>query len=54
MRETILTGLLILLALSTAGCDFIGDVLEFGFWLVLIALVVVALLIFAVYKAFFD
>lgn len=46
--------LLLLLAIGVAGCDFIGDVLEFGLWVVLIGLLLIALLIYAVIKAFFD
>lgn len=45
--------LLLLLALSVSGCDFIGDVFEFSLWLVLIVVVVVVLLIVAVFKSFF-
>lgn len=34
----------LLLALGTGGCDLVGDILEFGFWLIVILVVVVILL----------
>lgn len=46
--------LFLLVAMTTAGCDFVGDVLEFGLWLVLIGIVVIVLIAFAIFKAFFD
>jgi hypothetical protein len=54
MKQRTLLVLLLALTLILPGCDFVGDVLEFGLWLVLIAVVVIALLIWAVYAAFFD
>ena len=46
--------LLFFVVLSVSGCDFVGDVLEFGLWLVLIVVIVIVLLIYAFYKAFID
>ena len=40
-RATTLT-LALVLSLSTAGCELVGDVLEFGFW----ALVILGLIVF--------
>lgn len=34
----------LLLALGTGGCDLVGDIIEFGFWLIVILVVVVMLL----------
>lgn len=54
MRRLTLAALLVLLTFSISGCDFVGDVLEFGLWLVLIGIVVIVLLAWAIYAAFFD
>ena len=44
MRRIQASLLVLLLTLPMAGCDLIGDVLEFGFWtlLILIGLIVLA------------
>lgn len=45
---------LLLLALSLAGCDFVGDVIEFSLWTLLIIVVAIVLIVIALVKAFFD
>ena len=49
----LLSGLL-LLALGLAGCDFVGDVIEFSLWTLLIIVVCIVLIVAALIKAFFD
>lgn len=45
--------LLLLTTLGLSGCDLVGDVLEFGFWTILIFVVlVVALVAWVVRKLF--
>lgn len=44
--------LVLLLTLSTGACDLIGDVLEFGFWVVVILVVLVVGLIWWVARRF--
>lgn len=39
------------LALAPAGCDFVGDVLEFGFWTILILVGLVLLLAWGLIRA---
>jgi|GEM_PF-2064379 len=34
---------LLVLTLGTAGCDLIGDLLEFGFWAIVILVLVIVL-----------
>ena len=36
---------LLLLTLSTSGCDLIGDILEFGFWVAVILVLLIVLVI---------
>jgi hypothetical protein len=43
---------LILVLLLLSGCDFIGDVLEFGFWTGVIVVGLIVLVIWGVMKAF--
>lgn len=43
-RLTLFVGLAAL-TLSMGGCDLIGDILEFGFWLALIVIVLVIVVI---------
>ena len=45
--------LVLLLTLTLAGCDLVGDVLEFGFWTILILLVVVVALVAWIFKKVF-
>ena len=39
-------------ALFVSGCDFVGDVLEFGFWTGVILVGIIVLIIWAVARAF--
>lgn len=45
---------LLLLIPFLSGCDFIGDVVEFGLWTILILLVVAAVAVYLLLKTFFD
>lgn len=45
---------LVFLAVLLSGCDFVGDVVEFGFWTLLILLLVAAAVVYLVIKTFFD
>ena len=47
-----LIAVLLLLAVSTSGCDFVGDVIEFGLWTVLIILVLIVVIIWLLVKMF--
>jgi hypothetical protein len=38
------TLLVLLLTLTASGCDLVGDVLEFGFWLIVILIAIIVLL----------
>ncbi len=38
------TLLVLLLTLTAGGCDLVGDVLEFGFWLIVILIAIIVLL----------
>ena len=42
----------LLFAATLGGCDFIGDVLEVGFWIGVIAVVIIVLIIWGVVKLF--
>lgn len=53
-RPLYLLGALLLLTLSLAGCDLVGDVIEFTIWTVLIIVIVVVLIVAAIVKAIFD
>jgi len=46
--------LVVLLSLSATGCDFIGGIVKFSFWVVLIVVLLVALLIYALIKLVFG
>jgi hypothetical protein len=46
--------LVVLLALSATGCDLIGGVVKFSFWVVLIVVLLAALLISALIKLMFG
>lgn len=39
-------------SLTLGGCDFIGDVFEFGMWIALIIIVIIALIIYFIYRMF--
>lgn len=45
--------LLMLVTLSVSGCDLVGDVLEFGFWALLITFVLVVALVVWIFKKIF-
>lgn len=53
MTRLPLVGLLLLLTLSLSGCDLVGDVLEFGFWAMLIIVVLVIALVVWLFKKVF-
>lgn len=42
----------LLFAATLSGCDLIGDVMEVGFWMGVIAVVVIVLVIWGVVKLF--
>lgn len=44
--------LLLFFSLTLSGCDFVGDVLEFGFWTILIIIAVIVLIIYFIAKMF--
>jgi hypothetical protein len=46
--------LVVLLSLSATGCDFLGGIVKFSFWVVLILALLVALLIYALIKLVFG
>lgn len=53
MSRLPLLGLLLLVTVTLSGCDLVGDVLEFGFWVMLIVIVlVVALVVWLIKKVF--
>lgn len=43
--------LVLLLTLPVGGCDLVGDILEFGFWMIIILILVVVLLIWGLMRA---
>lgn len=53
-RSAFLFPLLFLLTVSLTGCDFVGDVIEFSLWTLLIIIVAVVLIGIALVKAFMD
>jgi hypothetical protein len=42
---------LLLLTLPAGGCDLVGDLLEFGFWMIIILILLVVLLIWGGLRA---
>jgi len=46
MKSRTLLFPILLIAVTAPGCDFIGDVIEFGFWL---GIIVVAIIVFLIY-----
>lgn len=50
-HQPIFSLLLLLMAIGLNGCDFIGDVLEFGFWTGIILVVIVVLIIIWIIRA---
>lgn len=45
--------LLLTVTLGLSGCDLVGDVLEFGFWAVLIVIVLVIALVVWIFRKLF-
>lgn len=39
-----------LIAVTASGCDFLGDVIEFGFWLGFIVIGIIVLLIYMIFR----
>lgn len=52
MNRFLTTFLILLLTLPMAGCDLIGDILEFGFWLMVIVIGAIVLLVWWIAKKF--
>lgn len=48
MNRLLTTFLLLVLTLPSAGCDLLGDILEFGFWVLLILIGIIVLLVWAI------
>lgn len=42
--------LVLLLTLPVGGCDLVGDILEFGFWMIIILILLVVLLIWGLMR----
>ena len=45
--------LLLLTTVGLSGCELVGDVLEFGFWMLLIIVVLVVALVVWIFKKLF-
>lgn len=45
MRHILTTFLILLLTLPMGGCDLVGDILEFGFWTLVILIGIIILLV---------
>ena len=51
MKSPLATALLLpLIAVTVSGCDLMGDMIEFGFWLAIIVIGLVAFLIFMIVR----
>lgn len=53
MNRLPLVVLVLVLTLSLSSCDLVGDVLEFGFWLILISVILVVALVIWLFKKIF-
>lgn len=53
MSRLPLLSLVLLLSLSLSSCDFVGDVLEFSFWTLLIVVVLIVALVVWGFKKLF-
>jgi hypothetical protein len=53
MARLPLVVLLLLMTVSLSGCDLVGDILEFGFWVLLIVVVLVVALVVWILKKIF-
>ncbi|WP_162055664.1 hypothetical protein [Pontibacter pamirensis] len=42
----------LLFSLTLGGCDFVGDVFEFGMWTALIIIVIIVLIVYFIAKKF--
>lgn len=51
MKRFLATFLVLLLTLPVGGCDLVGDILEFGFWLIVMLIVLVVLLVWGLIRA---
>ncbi|HET7274743.1 MAG TPA: hypothetical protein VFI91_06160 [Longimicrobiaceae bacterium] len=45
--------LLLLIAVGVSGCELVGDVLEFGFWVILIVIILIIALLVWIFKKLF-
>lgn len=52
MRRIPAVLLVLLFTLPMAGCDLVGDILEFGFWTILILVAVIVLIGWAIKRSF--
>lgn len=50
MNRSLTAFLLLLLTLPMSGCDLVGDILEFGFWVLVILIGIVVLLVWAIVR----
>lgn len=50
MNRLLTTFLLLVLTLPSAGCDLIGDILEFGFWALVILIGIIVLLVWVIVR----
>ena len=48
--RTLLLLPLLLIAVTTPGCDLLGDVIEFGFWVGVIVIGIIVLLIYMIFR----
>lgn len=53
MSRLPMLGLLLLLTVTLSSCELVGDVLEFGFWAVLITVIVVVALVVWIFRKLF-
>ncbi|MGK7392508.1 MAG: hypothetical protein ACNS60_19290 [Candidatus Cyclobacteriaceae bacterium M2_1C_046] len=44
--------LFLTLMVTLSGCDFVGDVLEFGFWTIIIIIAILVLIVVGIVKMF--
>lgn len=51
MKRFLVTFLVLLLTLPVGGCDLVGDILEFGFWAIIILILLVVLLVWGLMRA---
>lgn len=51
-RKGFFSQLFIFLTLTLTGCDFVGDVLEFGFWVAIIIIAIIVGIIYFIFRLF--